>query len=60
MEIVLKRAYGGPTFTLGCIIVGERRRPYEGYVYDSRKTENRLMDILTKLPKNEEIWITIE
>lgn len=46
--------------SLGCIIVGERRRPYEGYVYESRKTEKRLMDVLTQLPAGEEIWISIE
>lgn len=45
--------------SLGCIIVGERRRPHEGYVYNSRKTEERLMQVLSAVPKNEEIWITI-
>lgn len=41
----------------GCIIVGFNK--VKGKVVDSRKTENRLMDILTKLPKDEEIWITV-
>ena len=44
----------------GCIVVGERRKAHDGHVYNSTKTESKLVDILRGLPKDEECWITIE
>lgn len=45
--------------TEGCILVGECRNVEEGYIYNSRKTMNRLMKILQNADKNEKIFINI-
>lgn len=44
--------------TKGCILVGENK--VKGMVVNSKKTIKRLMDILLKLDKDEEIFITIQ
>lgn len=45
--------------TEGCILVGECRNVEEGYIYNSKKTMNRLMKILQSADKNEKIFINI-
>lgn len=46
--------------TYGCILVGVCKNIEEGWIYDSKKTYNKLFDILKKaLSKNEEIFINI-
>lgn len=47
--------------TKGCILVGEYKDIKEGYIYNSKNTMKKLMDILQKATNNnnEEIFITI-
>lgn len=46
--------------TAGCILVGECKDVKEGFIYNSKKTYNKLFDLLKKaLSKNEEIFINI-
>lgn len=46
--------------TEGCVLVGECKNVKEGFIYNSKKTYNKLFDILKKaLSKNEEIFINI-
>ena len=46
--------------TEGCILVGVCKNIEEGWIYDSKKTYNKLFDILKKaLSKNEAIFINI-
>ena len=44
----------------GCVLVGECRNIEEGYIYNSRKTEDKLMKILKPVfDSGEEIFINI-
>lgn len=46
--------------TDGCVLVGECRNVEEGYIYNSKKTYNKLFPILkAAYDKNEEIYINI-
>lgn len=46
--------------TEGCILVGECKNVEEGYIYNSKNTMKKLMEVLTQANnKNEEIIISI-
>lgn len=45
----------------GCILVGECRDVKEGYIYNSKKSLKKVMDILTQAWNNkEDIYITVK
>lgn len=47
--------------TDGCLLVGECKDVKEGYIYNSKKTLNKLIPILKEaIDRGEEIYITIE
>lgn len=44
--------------SLGCVIVGENK--VKGGVINSKVYENKLIEILKKVPDGEQIWITVK
>lgn len=44
----------------GCILVGERLHPQENRIANSRRTFNKVFDLIGKALLNEQVYITIQ